>query len=287
MHDLAELSAPELSLQRSFSDGQAVRIGQFKHSFLLDDAISDNQAPFMEPSLTAAYAINRRLGIGYLKASQDMSFGVSAFGQRLDGLLDGRGVASRYTRVVSRWNEGFLHLGGSLAYDEPDRGAARFNVRPGARFAPNLADTGNLADVDSTLRYAVEGLVLSGPFSLQAEWVHATADRRTSSSFDSDAYYVMAGWSPTGHQRSYKSGVVSNPKVGEGEQAVELYVRYSRIDLDDGPVRGGELDGTSFGVNWYPHQNVRFMANFIAVDSSRRGVERDPDLLQFRVQVTY
>jgi phosphate-selective porin len=41
---------------------------------------------------------------------------------------------------------------------------------------------------------------------------------------------------------------------------VEVGVRYSHLDLNDGPVRGGIMDIGTLGVNWYwsPFVKTRF-----------------------------
>jgi phosphate-selective porin OprO/OprP len=287
-HDVENRTAPELSLQVFLQNGRSLRFGQFKHPFLLDDVINERQTPLMEQSLATAYAISRRIGADFGQVGADYSFNVSVFGKRLDGLLEGVGLATRYSRVAKRWDEGLLHLGGSLALDNPRNDSARFSTRPEAGIATrSLVDTGVFVDVDQNLRVAAEALVLHGPWSLQAEHVVGRSSREILPDFNSDASYVLASWSPSGHARSYKNGVVGAPKAGENERPWELFVRYSRIDLDDGPVLGGQQRDWALGATWYVHPNVRLMANHINVRSTRRGISDDPSLFQFRIQLSY
>lgn len=287
-HDVEERTAPELSLEVPLGEGRQLRFGQFKHPFLLDDVTSDKQSPLMEGSLAIAYAVNRRLGMAYGQSDAQHSFDVSVFDQRLDGRFEGTGVAARYTRVLSRSSEGLFHLGGSLALDDPRNGQTRWGTRPESGIASvSLADTGTLTGVDRNQRAAIDALWLHGPWSLQAEHVLGQSLRSNAPDFHSDASYALLSWSPSGHQRSYKAGVVGSPKAGEGERPWELFLRYSRIDLDDGPAQGGRERDWTLGTTWYPHPRVRLLANWTHVRSHRRGASDDPQLLQFRVQIAY
>jgi phosphate-selective porin len=65
-------------------------------------------------------------------------------------------------------------------------------------------------------------------------------------------------WAVTGEMRAYRtrSGLfnplpVSRPVNRGGWGTIELAARYSRLDLTDGTVEGGELDILSLGVNWW------------------------------------
>lgn len=64
-------------------------------------------------------------------------------------------------------------------------------------------------------------------------------------------------------------------------------MQLARIDLDDAPVLGGSQRDWTLGAAWHLHPQVRLLANYTAVSSDRRGVTDDPNLLQFRVQLTY
>mgnify|MGYP001810055103 FL=1 len=287
-HDVEERTAPEASLQIFLSGGRHLRFGQFKHPFLLDDVINERQTPLMEQSLATTYAVARRLGIAYGQSDERHSFDISLFDKRLDGRFEGTGLAARHTRVLRRDSAGLLHLGASLALDDPRADSARWSTRPESGIASvSLVDTGTFAGVDTNQRFAAEALWLHNAWSIQAEHAIGRSTRSGLGDFSSDASYALLSWSPTGHARSYKSGVVGSPKAGEGETPWELFVRYSRVDLDDAPVLGGvERDWTA-GATWYVHPNVRLLANYTHVDSRRRGVVDNPDLFQFRIQLTY
>lgn len=287
-HDVEERTAPELSFQWFLGGGRHLRFGQFKHPFLLDDVINERQTPLMEQSLATAYAVSRRLGVAYGQSNERHSFDISLFDKRLDGRFEGTGLATRYTRVLHRTSEGVLHLGGSLAIDSPRNDSTRWSTRPESGIASrSLVDTGTFAGVDQNQRLAAEALWLHGPWSAQAEHVIGRSTRSGAADFSSNASYALLSWSPSGHARSYKSGVVGSPKAGEDEMPWELFLRFSRIDLDDAPVLGGAQRDWTLGATWYVHPNVRLLANYTAVSSERRGLADDPDLFQFRIQLSY
>lgn len=288
-HDLADRSAPEASLQVNLGEGDMLRIGQFKQPFLMEDAISDKQTPFLEQSLAGTLSLGRRLGVGLERVRPDWTLAGSLIGQRLDGTQERVGVTSRATRVLWRDGEALLHVGGSLAWENNEFGSFRVNSRPENYFASrSLVDTGTLADVDTVGRGGLEAVWLDGPFSVQAELVavHATRETGTGTGFDGSGGSLVLGWSPTGHRRGYAKGVLGAPATG-GRQAVELFARLSTLDLNDGAVRGGRETNASLGVAWYPIDHVRVMANWIHVDSDRRGVSDDPSIASLRLQIVF
>ncbi len=288
-HDLADRSAPEASFQFNLGPGDMLRIGQFKQPFLMDDAISDKQTPFLEQSLAGTFSLGRRLGVGLERVRPDWTIAGSLVGQRLDGTQERVGVTSRATRVLWRDGDALVHIGGSLAWEANEFGSFRVNSRPENYFASrSLVDTGTLPDVDTIGRGGVEAVWLDGPFSLQGELValHATRETGTGTGFDGHGGSLVAGWSPTGHARGYSKGVLGSPDT-DGRQAVELFARLSWLDLDDGAVQGGRETNASLGVVWYPVDHVRVMANWIRVDSDRRGVADDPSIASLRLQLVF
>lgn len=284
-HDLENRTAPELSLQWQSENGHRWRFGQYKHPFLLDDVINERQTPLMEEALSSVYAINRRLGVEYAHLSSVQAMHVSLYGKRLDGTAEGLGLAARFARVLRRSEQGLWHLGASLAIDDPRNDQARYSVRPEAGIADRrLADTGTFDDVKQNQRFAIEALWLHGAWSVQAEQAIGRVTRDGSDSFDSRSSYALLSWSPTGHQRSYKQGIVGSPEFSAGERPWELFLRYSDIDLDDGAVLGGQQHDWTAGATWYVSSSVRLLGNITRANSLRRGVADAPTLYQFRIQ---
>jgi phosphate-selective porin OprO/OprP len=53
---------------------------------------------------------------------------------------------------------------------------------------------------------------------------------------------------------------------------LELAARYSRLDLTDGTVEGGELDILSLGVNWWLTPISQFSVDYRDISLDRFGI---------------
>jgi phosphate-selective porin OprO/OprP len=95
-------------------------------------------------------------------------------------------------------------------------------------------------------------------------------------------FYVYGSWFVTGESRPYDrtAGVFSRVRPrrdfsfrGGGLGAVELGVRYSHVDQNDGAIRGGILDIGTIGLNWYwtPFLETRVNVNFAGVSGRPPG----------------
>ncbi len=229
-HEFTDRSTPDVVLQVTPSKGHTLRLGQFKQPFLLEDATSARQTPLMEASLLGAFALGRRIGLGYGYANGDYAANATVFGKRLDGKNEGLGMATRASRVL-HYGDDLVHLGIGASVDSPDSDTARFSSKPESALATSsLVDTGTLAGVDRIARAGVEALWISGAWSLQGEAAAVRASRDAADLRGSGGY-AMASWSPSGHRRNYKAGTVSSPTLGDG-MAWELFVRYSALDLN-------------------------------------------------------
>ena len=115
---------------------------------------------------------------------------------------------------------------------------------------------------------------------MQAETIYAEVDSDEDKDPLFKAAYLAVSWFPTGENRPYnfrtgRFGRVHptrnflSTKTDWGAGAWEIALRYSRLDLDDGPVKGGRLRGMTFGVNWYLNPQIKILAN--VVQSELRG----------------
>ncbi len=137
-------------------------------------------------------------------------------------------------------------------------------------------------------RGGLEGALVQGPWSLQAEYMQARVQRTSGPDLAFDGWYAFASWFVTGEHRRYnhKRGSFKQIRPKGRYGAWELAARYSSIDLADQNVQGGQEDNITLGVNWYVNKNLRFMANYILVnaDPNRYGDQDEPRILQFRGQ---
>ena len=170
---------------------------------------------------------------------------------------------------------------------DTDADSLRLRTRPQADLASQrLVDTGTMTDADRQRTLGVEGIWVHDAFKVQGEYMRSTVDRYASADdFSGDSGYVSGLWNVTGETWGYKNGVIATGGPSEPSTGmVQLGVRYDAIDLDDGGVLGGEMSSWTAGVNWYWRSNYKFALNYVAVDSERRGVSDDPNILEARVQ---
>jgi phosphate-selective porin OprO/OprP len=220
----------------------------------------------------------------------------SAFDEQL-------GAIARVTYLPLKSLDYLVHVGANAnlivnpATTGPDvepPGAAspvRLRERPEMRVdGTRLVDTGNI-DADG-LRSL--GLELGGQFkafTLQGEYFWIDVDRRNSVLADPsfDGWYVQGAWTITGEPRRYNAanGGFDSPRVEKPFSLKErtwgvweFAARWSDLDLDyragapgaaptASAIRGGRQEILSLGLNWYPNNNVRFLAGYQHVEVDR------------------
>jgi phosphate-selective porin OprO/OprP len=212
------------------------------------------------------------------------------------------GFVGRVSYVPFKGENWLVHVGGNAnliinpAATGPDvpPGAAtpvRLRERPENRVdGTRLVDTGNI-DADSVTALGLELAAQWKNFSLAGENFWIDVERRASTLADPEfgGWYVQGAWTITGQPRRYAaaSGGFDSPRVEKpfnvaaGSWGIwELAARFASLDLDynaGGPfalpttstIRGGVQRITSLGLNWYPNNNVRFLADFQHVDVDR------------------
>jgi phosphate-selective porin OprO and OprP len=125
-------------------------------------------------------------------------------------------------------------------------------------------------------------------FSIQSEWVQTRLSRKSGEPDVSfHGWYVAGNWVLSGESRGYQDGVFKSVVPVGKAGAWELAVRYSRISLNSGQIRGGEEDNVTFGLNWYFNDHLRLMADHVMVNSDRRGASDNPNIPDVRAQIAF
>lgn len=156
---------------------------------------------------------------------------------------------------------------------DPENSTVRFRSRPEAHLAPRYVDTRDFA-ATSVFLSNVESAWTFGPLSLQAEYFRTWVNAVAGSDPSFDGFYVFGSWFLTGEHRPYdpSEGIIGRVKplknfsLGGGPGALELALRYSRLNLDDESIAGGRMADYSAGLNWYLNPNARAMLNYIFSD---------------------
>lgn len=148
-----------------------------------------------------------------------------------------------------------------------------------------MVDTGNIV-AESADVFGAEALGIFGPFWTMAEWAVAVAhDPKIGGNphddFSFNGGYIQAAYFLTGENRLYdrrygrlnttycrpntpfwavedESG---NCCMGCG--AWEVAVRYSYLNLNDGIIQGGVMQGVTVGLNWYLTTNFKVQFEWV------------------------
>lgn len=283
-----------------------LRFGYTKTPVGFEGVTSSGATTFIETALPVqAFWEGRRTGLDWAWPTRHwvVNLGWYAVRHDLNGGNPGRTVAARVAWVPWQRAGSVLHMGlsGSRETLLPDGGGAtsvRFGARPEAGLAPlRLVDTGVLGRAIRVDRRGVEALWIHGPLSLQGEYLGVDVRRPDAGRYRADGWYAFATWTLTGESRVYSDGNVADRRYDGRDLstirsaarwgAVELALRYSRIDLDDAGVAGGREHDWTLGANWYLGEHLKMQANYVRVDSERKHARLDPDIFETRWQLSF
>jgi phosphate-selective porin OprO/OprP len=286
----------------------AFMIGNLKEPIGLEWQTSSKNTTFMERALSTALLPPYHMGFAASTHGKSWSLKGGVFGDTLnDGISEGNGwgTTGRVTFSPAHKKSLTLHFGLSGSYRE--RGAQSSNLRFSSRPEANVENVRfiNTDSIRNVMDYKLAGLefaVLSGPFSVQAEYLRTFINRnRGRDDLQFDGWYAYASWFITGESRKYepKSGkfVHVKPKhkfdLNGGWGAFEVAARYSEADLNDQRISGGRESNVTLGVNWYLNPYIRLMANYIFVqtDNNALGIKgggrEQPEIFELRAQVEF
>lgn len=282
-----------------------VRVGRMLEQHSLEQMSGNNFHFFMERGLPAAFneywangiAIQNQFGDQRGSWAVGASKRTNAFGESASNShhnVSGRITAVPYFDAGQTW----VHLAASMVHRKPDGDSYQIGSRPESSVAPALVRTGPIPS-DGVNLFGFELGAAHGPLTVIGEYQWARVDLIESEDFphsgnaDLGGFYLAASYFLTGEHRAYNraTGVLGRvvPRSnfrseGHGLGAWEVAVRYSVLDLNDGPVEGGELRDWTLGVNWYLNPNMRLMWNYVRADLQEVG---KADIAQMRVQFDF
>lgn len=276
-----------------------LRIGAFAPPAGMDDQTSTNGMPFLERAAVSELvrglaAADARTGVAAYMGGERWTASAAVTGNAVgaSGFDEQLGFVGRAAVLPWKGAHGLIHLGintsqivhpAATGPDVAPGGAAtpvRLRERPETRVeGVRLVDTGAI-DARRVSAWGLEAAAQYRAFHVQSEYFAIGVDRRASALANPDfsGWYVQGAWTLTGQPRRYAmaSATFDAPKVdrpfslkARSWGVWELAARFSDLDLNDGAVRGGEQQVLSLGLNWYPNNAVRFMANFQDVEVDR------------------
>ena len=257
-----------------------VKVGHYKEPFSLEELTSSNYMTFVERSLPNAFSPSRNTGMTVYNSQlgQRLTWAAGVFRDTDNGgtsLDDGVGGTFRLTGVpaLSKQKDRLVHMGVSYSVRRPSNSVLRWRQRPELHLTDRYLDTASFP-ADRVRLLALEGAVVSGPFSVQSEYMNSAARSQIAGDPVFDGFYIYAGVFLTGEQRNYKASSASFDRVrprknfapGEGTGAWEVALRYSTLDLTDRAIQGGRLTNLTAAVNWYLNPVARIMFNYVSGD---------------------
>lgn len=248
----------------------AIRGGNFTVPFSSEDLQSSNTIPFAERSLASTLAPGFGLGGSLSAHGKRWSASAGYFTDALD-YEDGRttergnGVVGRLTFLPVKTGGTILHIGVAgehRTFNSTE--SIRFSADAGSKLAPTLMASGGIGDLDNLTAFTGEAAASFGPVLVQAYATRVKINRVLGSDLNFNGQTVQASWLITGARYDYSEsqGVFNGPRLRKGKGAIELAARYSRLDLTDGTIAGGEGRAITAGANWYLNRNIRVMADY-------------------------
>ena len=292
----------------SITPNSYVKAGNFKAPFSLEELTSSLNEAFYERSVVDAFALGRRIGVGYTAWGTQWQASAGFFGETMgntdpaNGEDGGMAAAARVTYAPILEDRSVVHIGVDAAYETPDAATPntmRFRTRPETHVSrARYLNTGNVGLVKNTVLYNGEAAAVFGPLMVQAEYASVRLNRTVSTSpvINYSGAYAFVGYVLTGESHGYE--------VSQGEfdrlipkgtfGAIELLLRASTINLNSGPVNGGKANEYAAEVDWYFTENTRFYLNFSYVNNDNKatgsGVYKADDdfqIIQFRFAVNF
>lgn len=283
-----------------------LKLGTFIPAMSLEASGSSRDATFMEwgsPIQALAPSISAGGQVGRPVFDERATWTLGAFAQSAG--TDVGDATKDFLRTIGRatWlpivevqpenpkSQRLLHLGLDLNYLRSGSAQIRYQSRPESHLAPFLADTGYIAAEDMK-SFGIEAAWVNGPVSFQGEYLHNFVSNGELEDFY--GFYVYGSYFLTGESRPYDrhKGLFGRLKperdfsfAGEGYGALETAVRFSYLDLDDGPIKGGILRAVTAGANWYLHANSKIRFNYVFSHAS--GGSREGDLHVFETRFEF
>jgi phosphate-selective porin OprO/OprP len=287
----------------------SLRVGHFKEPFRLEALTSSKYITFMERALPNAFSPERNTGVMYqlnLKDKISIQAGLfresDIYGNDINSTSNVNATA-RVTYLVINDDHKLLHLGAAVSKRQNSDNTYGFSVRPENHLGTKLL-TVSFENVDETNITGFEIAYISGPLSLQGEYILTTVSSESwGSSFmdlniehELSGYYAQLSYFLTGESRAYKSSYAGFNRVkpinnygSNGNGAIELVARLSKMDLSKSNM--GTLDDTTIGINWYLNPNTRVMLNYVLADlragDGSGDVMTTENTIQCRVQIDF
>lgn len=190
------------------------------------------------------------------------------------------GVSAGHTQVNTQYRadgtmvgEGQIGGGGGMSFFAfPGTNVDRTNILNTGNLSTGALGDPNRRQVTSYDRFGAETWINFNSLSLQGEYLRTNINGIGYDNENLTGYYGFISYFLTGESKAYhvRNGAANRIKPnspfqfgGPGWGAWEVAFGYDYIDMNSGVINGGKMDMIRFGLNWYPHSNVKFQTNVV------------------------
>jgi phosphate-selective porin OprO/OprP len=186
-----------------------------------------------------------------------------------------------------------VHIGASFQIGAPDKDSLRLKSKPEATGAPEFIDTGRFPATSATL-LGFEAYYRPGSwlFGTEYYWERANSPETGDPLFHGGD--IFANWLVTGETRSYNTAggyfrqVSPRRTVFEGGPgAVEVLLRFSYSDLNDGTLGGGTFWRLTPMANWHLSDFLRLELIYGIGELDRFDLQGTTQFFQSRFQFEF
>ena len=270
-------------------------IGKMKQPFSYEigglSILKPNQERILSP-----FFVTRSIGamVSGQAAGDRMTWAVGWFNDWLESNATFADNANDYVArmtglvSVSPDNRDYLHVGLGVRRAGPDSDFFQLSGRPESNVADRYVDTGSFTG-DFVAEVGIDVAWDTGPFLFVAEHVEARAKSAENGNPRFTGDYLMASWVVTGESRPYHRPTGTTGLITPASRygAIELVVRYTRLDMNDEPINGGELRKWHFGANWWVSPQWKVGLSWGDADLDRDDLTGKTTMLLFRLQWYY
>lgn len=282
-------------------------IGQFTTPVSLNELTSSYNTTFMERAAPVqAFVPGRKLGVQLSDPALDKrmtwAFGWFTAGQREATTAATEEVSDLAARVT--WCEAasdrpdpryLFHAGLSGNWVRAQGSDVRYKARPESFLAGALVDTGKI-DASNAFNLGIESATVLGPLVLQTEYLNAIVRSHQVGTRHFSGLYFSGNVFLTGESRPYDRDkgvfgrVIPRQNFSVRERrlgALEWGVRYSYLNLDDGPIRGGRMHVLTSGSSWYVNEFLRWQVEYSYAPISGGHGDGHLHTVQTRMQLAF
>ncbi|WP_066556925.1 OprO/OprP family phosphate-selective porin [Croceicoccus bisphenolivorans] len=293
----ADFAKSEIEIADAFigyeDGGLKLAIGHQNNFQSLEELTSSLNISFMErAAFTDAFGFERRVGASAAYKAGDLLVQGGVFtanihetGENKQWGADGRVVFAPKTGNTQ------LHFGGSLHYTDLDGdvSSVSYSQRPFVHFTSTKFIKASVAGASEETGYGLEAAAIRGPlhFSGEAHWQSVSRPGLADPTFfgaSAEVGYFLT----RGDTRGYKNGIFdrvkpANPVDKGGMGALQVNLRYDRLDLNDAGIVGGTQDGYALSLIWMPTNYTRFMVNYGRMEYSDAVIATAGDATSYGV----